>query len=77
MHGSEAPAVSDRELTSLEFDMHRALEEYLQFAETLGATRRSQLQQALEGHEDREALLDWLKARDPERWTDYGNGIAD
>jgi hypothetical protein len=70
VHGSEAPELSAAALSSFDWNVRRALNEYLSFAHQNGFTRRSQLVTALDGHEHAGQVREWLGEHDP-RWKDF------
>jgi hypothetical protein len=71
VHGEEPPPVEHSEFRSFRWDVRRALNEFLQFAETCGATRRNELLRALYAHVDAPKLAEWLRTRGHPDWAQY------
>jgi hypothetical protein len=70
VHGSETPMISAKTASGFESDVIQAVEQCLTFAATHGLTTRAQVRRALTTHEDVRAVLEDLRARDPE-WENF------
>jgi hypothetical protein len=70
VHGSEAPVISPKAASLFESDVIQTVEQCLTFAAANGLTTRDQVRQALAGHQDVQAVLEHLQARDP-KWANF------
>jgi hypothetical protein len=72
VHGEEPPAISNREADRFASDVGAAINEFLAYGTTLGATRRGQVMRALDHHADAGAMLDWLRNTDTKgSWASF------
>lgn len=70
VHGGEIPDISPKAARSFESDVIQAVEQYLTFATANNLTRNAQVRIALDTHPDVHAVLEHMRARDPE-WDDF------
>lgn len=71
VHGEERPAISPKTADQLAWDVRRALNEFLEFAEQEGLTKRSQVRAALDEHPRREQVVAGLLRDDPKTWRKF------
>lgn len=71
VHGDEPRDVDPRWMQGLDADLHGAVNNFLDFAHGIGATKQVRVRQALDQHPEREEMLSWLRASDPETWSDF------
>ncbi len=74
VHGEEAPKPTERELSAFAWDMRRALNEFVEFAQREGMSERKQVRAALDNHPRREKVVTGLMRDQPELWRKYVAG---
>jgi hypothetical protein len=80
VHGEEPPAIAEDDLIAFAWNVRRAINQFLQYARANQFMQRKQVTSALDGHEKRKELADWLLEQDPVLWTKLprrGQGISD
>ena len=75
VHGEAVRDVDWRVVNKVTWDVRRALHEFLELAERLGVTTRRRLLAALHEHQQRAALIDWIKARDDGALREYAEQL--
>ena len=71
VHGEEVPEVTWDLVRRLAWDVRLALNEYLQYSESEGLTKRSQVRKALEEHAETKRLVKWLNENGGSDWDAY------
>lgn len=69
VHGDQPPEISSRAVDTLEWNVRKALYEYVQFCKERGLSSRKAVRNEL--HKDPQAVeqcLTWLRANDPKGW---------
>jgi len=71
VHGGDAPDLDWRAVRSFGFWVRKAFDNFLNFAQKNGFTRRSQLLSALDEHPDNKDLFAWLAAQERPEWSRF------
>jgi hypothetical protein len=71
VHGEDAPTVSWDDVGSFVWVVRMALNQYLDYAEAQGFSRRSRLLKALDEHPDVPKLIAWLRQNGGPTWEPY------
>jgi hypothetical protein len=75
VHGEDAPTVSWDDVGSFASVVRDALNQYLDYAEAQGLSRRSRLLRALDEHPDAPKLAAWLRRYAGPEWESYFKAI--
>jgi hypothetical protein len=76
VHGGQPRDVDNRAVDRFATDIRQAIYEFIRFARGEGITRRGRLLSALEHHERRREVEEWLHARDPVRWKGFESDVG-
>lgn len=71
IHGEQKPQISAKAADEFAWDVRRALNEFLEFAEHERLTKRSQVRAALDGNPRREKVVAGLLREDPKIWAKF------
>jgi hypothetical protein len=76
VHGGDPPEPDTWRSAKFDRELHNVINQLLRYAKSIGATKPSEVLQALDEHPDRDEMLAWLTSKNPKLWNGFALGTG-